>query len=108
MFGRKVSLFRLLGFEAGIDPGWLVLASLVAWSLSTGYFPFRYRELSTQSYWIMGIVGAWGCLSPSWPTSAATPWWRAVRGCPCRGSRSLSSGALPRCTMSRPAPGRNS
>ncbi|HSO21065.1 MAG TPA: site-2 protease family protein, partial [Desulfosarcina sp.] len=60
MFGRKFKLFRLMGFEVGIDPSWVVLAVLVAWSLSTGYFPFKYRELSTESYWLMGIIGAVG------------------------------------------------
>jgi Zn-dependent protease/predicted transcriptional regulator len=60
MFGRKFKLFRLMGFEVGLDPSWIVLAVLVAWSLSTGYFPFKYRDLSAASYWIMGIVGAIG------------------------------------------------
>ena len=60
MFGKKIKLFRLLGFEVGIDPTWIILAILVAWSLSTGYFPFYYRNLSTQSYWVMGIIGAVG------------------------------------------------
>jgi Zn-dependent protease/CBS domain-containing protein len=32
----------------------------VAWSLSTGYFPFKYRDLSSESYWLMGIIGAVG------------------------------------------------
>lgn len=60
MFGRKFTLFRLFGFEVGIDPTWIILAILVAWSLSTGYFPFYYRNLSTEAYWIMGIIGAVG------------------------------------------------
>jgi len=60
VFGRKFTLFRLFGFEVGIDPTWIILAILVAWSLSTGYFPFYYRNLSTEAYWIMGIIGAVG------------------------------------------------
>lgn len=60
MYGRKFKLFRLMGFEVGLDPSWVILAILVAWSLSTGYFPFKYRELSLQTYWLMGIVGAVG------------------------------------------------
>lgn len=60
MFNRKFKLFRLSGFEVGIDPSWILLAVLVAWSLSTGYFPFKYRELSSGQYWIMGIIGAAG------------------------------------------------
>ena len=60
MFNRKLKLFRLFGFEVGIDATWIVLAILVAWSLSTGYFPFKFQNLSTRQYWIMGIIGAVG------------------------------------------------
>ncbi len=60
MFNRKYKLFRLAGFEVGIDPSWILLAVLVAWSLSTGYFPFKYRALSSGQYWTMGIIGALG------------------------------------------------
>ncbi|MGB5986471.1 MAG: site-2 protease family protein [Desulfobacterales bacterium] len=60
MFSRKLKLFRLFGFEVGIDPSWVVLAILVAWSLSTGYFPFKYQDLAARQYWIMGILGAVG------------------------------------------------
>ena len=35
-------------------------AILIAWSLSTGLFPFHYKDLSSQTYWLMGIVGAIG------------------------------------------------
>ena len=60
MFGRRIKLFKLFGFEVGIDLSWILLAVLVAWSLSVGLFPFRYQNLPTQTYWIMGIVGAIG------------------------------------------------
>jgi len=60
MFGKRVDLFKLFGFEVRIDLSWVVLAILVAWSLSAGLFPFRYEGLSTRTYWIMGIVGAVG------------------------------------------------
>jgi Zn-dependent protease/predicted transcriptional regulator len=60
MFSRKFKLFKLLGFEVGLDPSWAILAVLIAWSLSTGFFPFQYKNLSTQTYWLMGIVGAIG------------------------------------------------
>jgi len=60
MFGKRIRLFKLLGFEVGIDWSWIIIAILIAWSLSTGLFPFYYKNLSTQMYWIMGIVGAVG------------------------------------------------
>ncbi|HUU39431.1 MAG TPA: site-2 protease family protein [Desulfatiglandales bacterium] len=60
MFGKRFKLFKLLGFEVGIDWSWIIIAILIAWSLSTGLFPSYYKDLSAQMYWIMGIVGAAG------------------------------------------------
>ena len=60
MFGKSIKLFRLLGFEVKIDFSWIIIAVLVAWSLSTGLFPLEFKNLSTQAYWLMGIVGALG------------------------------------------------
>jgi len=60
MFGRRFKLFSLLGFEVSVDLSWVIIAVLIAWSLSTGVFPFQVKNLSTQTYWIMGIIGAIG------------------------------------------------
>jgi len=60
MFGKRFKLFKLFGFEVGIDLSWIIIAILIAWSLSTGFFPFRIKNLSTQTYWVMGIIGAVG------------------------------------------------
>jgi len=60
VFEKRLKLFKLLGFEVGIDLSWLFIAILIAWSLSTGFFPFHYKNLSTQTYWLMGIIGALG------------------------------------------------
>jgi Zn-dependent protease/CBS domain-containing protein len=60
MFGRTITLFRLLGFKIQADTSWLFLAALITWSLATGYFPFEYQNLSTGMYWWMAVVGAAG------------------------------------------------
>ncbi|MBW6520194.1 MAG: site-2 protease family protein [Desulfoarculaceae bacterium] len=60
MFGKSITLFRIFGFEVKIDVSWVILALLIVWSLSVGLFPFRYEGLSTQTYWIMGMIGATG------------------------------------------------
>lgn len=60
MFGKRIKLFTLLGFEVRIDLSWIIIAVLVAWSLSTGIFPFQIKDLSTGTYWVMGILGALG------------------------------------------------
>jgi hypothetical protein len=33
VFGKKFRLFKLLGFEVGVDLSWIILAVLIAWSL---------------------------------------------------------------------------
>lgn len=60
MFEKRLKLFKLMGFEVGVDLSWVFIAILIAWSLSTGFFPFHYENLSTQTYWLMGIIGALG------------------------------------------------
>jgi Zn-dependent protease/predicted transcriptional regulator len=60
MFFKKIKLFRLLGFEVGIDASWLVLAALVVWTLAKGYFPYLDGGFSASTYWIMGVIGALG------------------------------------------------
>ena len=60
MLGKRISLFKLLGFEVGIDWSWIIIAILILWSLSTGFFPMYYKNLSTEMYWMMGLVGAAG------------------------------------------------
>ncbi len=60
MFGRSITLFKLMGFSVRIDISWIIIASLVTWSLATGLFPQRYENLSAGTYWLMGVVGAIG------------------------------------------------
>jgi Zn-dependent protease/predicted transcriptional regulator len=60
MFGRPVTLFRILGFAVKIDWSWLILGALIVWSLATGWFPYQYKGLARNDYWIMGVFGAVG------------------------------------------------
>jgi len=60
MFGRKIRLFNLFGFEVGIDMSWFILAVLITWSLAKGYFPHYYKDISDTGYWLMGAAGALG------------------------------------------------
>jgi Zn-dependent protease/predicted transcriptional regulator len=60
MFGKRITLFRLLGFEVRIDLSWLVLAALITWSLAVGVFPSYYQGLAHATYWWMGVIGAAG------------------------------------------------
>jgi len=60
MFGRSYYLFSLLGFRIGLDASWFILAFLIVWSLSTGYFPLVLEGLSQTTYLWMGVLGALG------------------------------------------------
>ena len=60
MFGRRFTLFTVMGFEIRADPSWLVIAALIVWSLSAGLFPLFFPELPTATYWLMGLAGAFG------------------------------------------------
>jgi Zn-dependent protease/predicted transcriptional regulator len=60
MFGRRITLFKLFGFEVKIDISWFILALLITWSLAEGVFPHYFEGLSTPTRWIMGVGGAVG------------------------------------------------
>jgi Zn-dependent protease len=60
MFRKRIPLFSISGFRVAIAPSWLVLAALVAWSLSTGFFPYQVENLGAGWYWLMGVIGAVG------------------------------------------------
>ncbi len=60
MFGKKIHLFTILGFDVSIDFTWLFLAVLVTWSLARGLFPVWFGNYSTATYWWMGAAGAIG------------------------------------------------
>lgn len=58
MFGRGITLFKLLGFAVRVDASWLLIAGLVTWSLTIGYFPAAHPGLAPATYLWMGIAGA--------------------------------------------------
>ncbi len=60
MFGKRMQLFKLLGFEVRVDASWLVIAVLVTWSLASGLFPYLYPGMTREAYWTMGVLGALG------------------------------------------------
>lgn len=58
MFGRGIRLTKIFGIELWVDYSWLIIFSLVLWSLAAGYFPHEYPGLGVRAYWIMGAVSA--------------------------------------------------
>ena len=60
MFGKRITLFKLLGFNVRLDASWLILAFLITWTLAVSYFPATEKELAVSTYWWMGAAGAFG------------------------------------------------
>lgn len=58
MFAKRVTLFHLFGFEVRVDASWLIIASLITWSLASSLFPQAFPGLTQSTYWGMGITGA--------------------------------------------------
>lgn len=60
MFTRRIELFRLMGFQVNLDASWFLLAFLIVWTLSSGYFPSLLPGEPSRVYLWMGIAGALG------------------------------------------------
>jgi Zn-dependent protease/predicted transcriptional regulator len=60
MFGRPIPLFKLAGFQVGLDWSWFIIAVLITWTLASGVFPYYYPDLTPGAYWSMGVIAALG------------------------------------------------
>ncbi len=57
MFSNSIKVFTLLGFDIKIDPSWVLIAALIVWSLSTGYFPQIVEGETRETYLTMALLG---------------------------------------------------
>lgn len=60
MFSNAVKLFSLNGFDIKIDPSWLIIATLVTWSLWREYFPIVLPGASGSIHFAMALTGMLG------------------------------------------------
>src|SRR5947209_8342960 len=60
MLSKPLNFCSVAGIKIGIDISWLFIAILLSWTLASGNFPLYYPHLSTQVYWLMGIIGMLG------------------------------------------------
>lgn len=58
MFGSSFTVARIGGIAIEINPSWLLIVGVLAWSLSDGVFPDMYEGWSTATYWIVGTLSA--------------------------------------------------
>src|SRR5215210_6667057 len=55
---NSIRLFTVRGIEVGVHYSWLIIFSLLTWSLSVFVFPRTLANLSQVEYWILGVTGA--------------------------------------------------
>ena len=60
MFGQSIKLFDLFGFEIRIDASWFLIAALIVWSLSSGYFPQTLPGLAQMTYVALALIAMLG------------------------------------------------
>lgn len=60
VFRNAIPLFNLGGFEVRVDPSWLLIASLIIWSLSAQYFPTVLPDADTATHFALGVLGMLG------------------------------------------------
>jgi Zn-dependent protease len=57
---KSYPIFRVFDFSVRLEPSWLILGALVAWSLAVGEFPYMLDSLSEAAYIVLGVAGAIG------------------------------------------------
>jgi Zn-dependent protease/CBS domain-containing protein len=53
-----IQIARVIGIPIYLHFSWLIVFSLIVWTLSTGYFPAQYPDLPASSYWAKGLVAS--------------------------------------------------
>lgn len=58
MARKHIPLITLFGIPIRLDLSWFFILLFFSWSLTTYFFPEKYRGLDQTTYWIMGFSGA--------------------------------------------------
>lgn len=53
-----MKIFKIFGIDIKLHFTWWFVFALIAWSLSSTFFPQFFPNLSNQMYWIMGITAS--------------------------------------------------
>jgi len=101
--GNHIKLFRLFGFEVGLDPSWFIIAALVAWSLAAGLFPMLYRGLTAATYWAMGIAGTLALFGSVIVHEFCHSWVARRQGMPMQGITLFLFGGVSRMSDEPPS-----
>jgi Zn-dependent protease/CBS domain-containing protein len=60
MFGNAVRVFEILGFQVKVDASWLIIATLLVWALSSGYFPQEVAGLGQTDAVVLSVAAMLG------------------------------------------------
>lgn len=60
MWGNAIRVARLGGFDIKVDASWLLIATLIVWSLATAYFPSQLPDAGTLTLIIAAIAAMLG------------------------------------------------
>lgn len=60
MFARSVKILTLQGFDIKVDPSWILIATLITWSLATQYFPQVIPEAKDPFYLVLAVLAMLG------------------------------------------------
>ncbi|MFQ6549565.1 site-2 protease family protein [Aestuariibius sp. 2305UL40-4] len=60
MFGNSVKIATLAGFDIKVSASWLLIAGLIVWSLSTGYFPMLFPEAELGLLLVLSVISMLG------------------------------------------------
>lgn len=54
----STKIFRIFGIDIQLHFSWWLIFILLAWSLSSAFFPQNFPGLSIKMYWLMGIIAS--------------------------------------------------
>ncbi len=54
----RIRLGRLFGIPIGVQPAWLVIVALIAWSLGAGYYPEQDPGIAAPAAYALGLASA--------------------------------------------------
>lgn len=60
MWGNAIKVAQLRGFDIKIDASWLLIATLIVWSLATAYFPSQMPGAQGTALLVMAVVAMLG------------------------------------------------
>ena len=55
---KSLKIFRIFGIDIKLHYSWWIVFVLLAWILTTNFFPAFFPEQTSQQYWLMGILAS--------------------------------------------------